>query len=86
MLGNLGCIFVIFGSLGGYGVTFLSSLGALGVPGGTWDVQCRFFIDFRWPFGLKMGAFGVFDAPLGCSWVHFRDAGEQKEDPEAAKT
>ena len=70
---------------GGSGATFWSVLGPLGVPGWTWDAHCRFLTDFGSPLGLKMGAFGVLDDPLGRPWGHFGDPEEQNGSPEAQK-
>ncbi len=54
-------LLVDFGDIWVSEITFWSILGALGVPGETWGVQCRFLIDF----GSLLGV------PLGHFWVNF---------------
>ena len=47
-----------------HGVTFWCILGALTVPSTTWDIQCRFLVDFVWKKGPKWSSLGSLVPPL----------------------
>ena len=60
-------------------------LGALGVAGEIWGIQCRFLVDFVRKYGPKWGPFGPIERLLDHFGSHLEDPGGKKSVPKVSK-